>query len=158
MNVTEDKALLLPGRVPGFKRIDVKLLPSSMTKSRLWKSYQGACAAKRTRICWLLKATQLSSVIVEPTLPFHCYDETSVRSLLDIPEEQEPNSKISEFTGCSKGRSCKAARKPFEARFLIGERDFYKNWCKTSKDTPTEHLIRNVEFSEKRAPCSLEGT
>ena len=45
MNVTEDKALLLPGRVPGFKRIDVKLLPSSMTKSRLWKSYQGACAA-----------------------------------------------------------------------------------------------------------------
>ena len=63
-----------------------------------------------------LLATQ-SSVIVEPTLPFHCYDETSVRSLLDIPEEQEPNSKISEFTGCSKGRSCKAARKPFEARF-----------------------------------------
>ena len=45
MNVTEDKALSLPGRVPGFKRIDVKLLPSSMTKSRLWKSYQGACAA-----------------------------------------------------------------------------------------------------------------
>ena len=45
MNVAEDQALLLPGRVPGFKRIDVKLLPSSMTKSRLWKSYQGACAA-----------------------------------------------------------------------------------------------------------------
>lgn len=35
MNVTEDQALLLPGRVPGFKRIDVKLLPSSLTKCKL---------------------------------------------------------------------------------------------------------------------------
>ena len=45
MNVAKGQALLLPRRVPGSKRIDVKLLPSSMTKSHLWKSYQGACAA-----------------------------------------------------------------------------------------------------------------
>ena len=37
MNVDEEQALLLPGRVPGFKRIDVKLLPSSLTKFKLWK-------------------------------------------------------------------------------------------------------------------------
>ena len=61
MNVIDDKALLPQGRVPGFKRIDVKLLPSSMTKSRLCKSYQSACAAKRTRICWLLKVLWLWS-------------------------------------------------------------------------------------------------
>lgn len=42
-------------------------------------------------------------------------------------------------------------------RLAAGERDFYKHLCKTTKDTLTEHLI-NVEFSEKRAPCSLEGT
>ena len=45
MNVAEDQALLLPGRVPSFKRIDVKLLPSSLTKCKLWKSYQEACTA-----------------------------------------------------------------------------------------------------------------
>lgn len=31
-NTAEEQALLLPGRVPGFKRIDVKLLPSNLTK------------------------------------------------------------------------------------------------------------------------------
>ena len=42
-NVAEDQALLLPGRVPGFKRIDVKLLPSTLTKYSLWKTYQELC-------------------------------------------------------------------------------------------------------------------
>ena len=32
LNTAEEQALLLPGRVPGFKRIDVKLLPSYLTK------------------------------------------------------------------------------------------------------------------------------
>ena len=45
MNVAEDQALLLPGRVPGFKRIDVKLLPSSLTKCKLWRLYQDASTA-----------------------------------------------------------------------------------------------------------------
>ena len=39
LNVAEDQALLLPGRVPGFKRVDVKLLPSVLTKHSLWKTY-----------------------------------------------------------------------------------------------------------------------
>ena len=33
-NVAEKQALLLPGRVPGLKRIDVKLLPSNLNKTR----------------------------------------------------------------------------------------------------------------------------
>ena len=37
MNVAEDQVFLLPGRVPGLKRTDKKLLTTSMTKSRLWK-------------------------------------------------------------------------------------------------------------------------
>ena len=42
-NVAEEQALLLPGRVPGFKRTDVKLLPSTLTKHSLWKTYQDLC-------------------------------------------------------------------------------------------------------------------
>lgn len=34
-NVAEEQALLLPGRVPGFKSIDVKLLPPNLTKQSL---------------------------------------------------------------------------------------------------------------------------
>ena len=36
-NAAEEQALLLPGHVPGFKRIDVKLLPSDLTKKGLWR-------------------------------------------------------------------------------------------------------------------------
>ena len=43
LNVPEDQALLLPGCVPGFKRVDVKLLPSVLTKHSLWKTYSEIC-------------------------------------------------------------------------------------------------------------------
>jgi len=43
LNVAEDQSLLLPGRVPGFKRVDVKLLPSVLTKHSLWKTYSEIC-------------------------------------------------------------------------------------------------------------------
>ena len=39
LNIAEEQALLLPGRVPGFNRIDVRLLPSVLTKHGLWKTY-----------------------------------------------------------------------------------------------------------------------
>ena len=42
-NIAEEQALLLPGRVPGFKRIDVKLLLSNLTKHGLWKTYFDIC-------------------------------------------------------------------------------------------------------------------
>ena len=44
-NVAEEQALLLPGHVPGFKRIDVKLLPSNLTKHGLWKTYFDICTS-----------------------------------------------------------------------------------------------------------------
>ena len=42
-NVAEEQALLLPGRVPSFKRTDVKLLPSNLTKRGLWSRYSDIC-------------------------------------------------------------------------------------------------------------------
>ena len=38
-----------------------------------------------------------------------------------------------------------------------GERKFYKNCCKTTKEALTEHL-KDIDFTEKHAPCSLDGT
>ena len=37
--------MLLPGRVPGYKDSDVKLLPSSTTKHTIWELYLQAAAA-----------------------------------------------------------------------------------------------------------------
>ena len=38
----ETNAILLPGRVPGYKRTDVQLLPSSTTKRQVWQQYCSA--------------------------------------------------------------------------------------------------------------------
>ena len=35
----EASAILLPGRIPGYKRTDVQLLPSSTTKRQVWLQY-----------------------------------------------------------------------------------------------------------------------
>ena len=39
----EDNALVLPGRVPGFKQEDMKLLPSSETRIKVYWSYRSTC-------------------------------------------------------------------------------------------------------------------
>ena len=41
-NYTEQHGLLLPGRVPGYSRSDIKLLPSSQSKRSIWKTYRSA--------------------------------------------------------------------------------------------------------------------
>ena len=43
-NYSEANAILLPGRIPGYKRADVQLLPTHTTKHSVWKSYLKACA------------------------------------------------------------------------------------------------------------------
>ena len=36
----EDHGILLPGRIPGYNRSDLKLLPSSITKLAVWERYR----------------------------------------------------------------------------------------------------------------------
>ncbi len=38
-NYAEDHAILLPGRIPGYNRFDLKLLSSSTTKFGVWEVY-----------------------------------------------------------------------------------------------------------------------
>jgi len=39
-NYAEQHALLLPGRVPAYKRSDIRLLPSAETKASVWRKYK----------------------------------------------------------------------------------------------------------------------
>ena len=38
-NFAEDHAILLPGRIPGYNRFDLQLLPSNTSKLSIWESY-----------------------------------------------------------------------------------------------------------------------
>lgn len=44
-NYAEEHAVALPGRVPGFKRTDVRLLPSSNTKASIHRVYEQAAVS-----------------------------------------------------------------------------------------------------------------
>ena len=43
LQYAEANAILLPGRVPGYKRDDVQILPSSTTKKAVWVLYVETC-------------------------------------------------------------------------------------------------------------------
>ena len=44
LNYSEENALLLPGRVPGYSRSDLKLLPSSLSKRGILRIYHSAAS------------------------------------------------------------------------------------------------------------------
>ena len=49
-NYAEENAILLPGRVPGFKRSDLQLLPTHTAKRSVWEHYMMSCASLTFRV------------------------------------------------------------------------------------------------------------
>ena len=49
MQYVETDAILLPGRIPGYKQDDIKLLPSSCTKRAVWVLYQESATSLSLR-------------------------------------------------------------------------------------------------------------
>ena len=48
----EAHAILLPGRIPGYKRSDLKLLPSSTTKRQVWLLYSASLDSTHHRVAY----------------------------------------------------------------------------------------------------------
>ena len=46
----EEHAMLLPGRIPGYPRTDIQLLPSSLSKRAIWRVYYEAAQQATTSI------------------------------------------------------------------------------------------------------------
>ena len=72
LNYAEQHTLLLPGRVPGYSRSDIKLLPSSVSKQAIWKVYKTAATSDSIRGVGYSTLTSLwrsllpSIIIVKP--------------------------------------------------------------------------------------------
>ncbi|KAK6167396.1 hypothetical protein SNE40_021432 [Patella caerulea] len=64
INFAELHALVLPGRVPGFKRFDIKLLPSHYTKSKVFLSYQTAMKEAGERVVNIVGFRRLWNALV----------------------------------------------------------------------------------------------
>ena len=73
VNYTEENGLLLPGRLPGYRSSDMKLLPSSTSKKGIWKLYQQATnecddvhAVAYTTFCHLWRTLLPSVILMRP--------------------------------------------------------------------------------------------
>ena len=84
-NYVEENAVLLPGRIPGYKSDDIKLLSSSETKMSVWRAFQRACketdkqAVCYTKFIELWQKFHPNVVVAKPMtdLCFTCQQNTS---------------------------------------------------------------------------------
>ena len=58
-NYVEENAIVLPGRIPGFKNEEIRLLSSSETKMSVWKEYEGICKTSNEKAVSYRKFLQL---------------------------------------------------------------------------------------------------
>ena len=149
-NVAEEQALLLPGRVPGFKRIDVKLLLSNLTKHGLWKTYFDICTSTGqvsvgySKFCDLWNQLCPFILIMQPAtdLCWTC---------------QKNNSQINKSANLPEAEKVDVVRKQEHLRLASGEREYYKMSCKETKVRVQAHLEK-ADFAFGQRPCSYKGT
>jgi len=123
LNTVEQQALLLLGCVPGFKRIDVKLLPSNLTKHGPWRTYTDICVSMDkpsmgySKFCDLWSQLCPFIVIMRPATNL-CWtfqkNNNCIQNNVNLP-------------GSDKAETVRAQ----EQHLLLatGDRNFYKNCC-----------------------------
>ncbi|XP_076449423.1 uncharacterized protein LOC143285915 [Babylonia areolata] len=131
-------AVSLPGRVPGFKRDDIQLLPSAETKSGIFRLYRASCqnaghrhvSASTFRKLWL----QLCPFIVV------------TRPLTDLCWRCQQNT-TQIFRGANLTLEEKQALMEKHQQHLSqvdAERQLYRDMVASSKATVTEHAFANL--------------
>ena len=139
-NYVEQNGLLLPGRVPGYSRSDIKLLPSSVSKCGIWRIYRSAMlevssrAAAYTTFCRLLKHLLPSVVLMKP--------------MSDLCWQCRQNSTaILRATNCPEGEKSATLIAAQEHRTLVQlERSFYKTTCDDCKQSIRACFTENDIF------------
>ena len=123
LNYTVEHGLLLPGRVPGYSRTDLKLLPSSTSKRKIWDMYVAAAQNSDVRsVAWttFLKIwrSQLPQVLLMKPATDLCWqcqqNSASILRSANCPEREKSNA-------------VKSAEKHLLTVQL--ERSFYRTTC-----------------------------
>ena len=118
LNYTQQHRVLLPGRVPGYSRDDIKLIPSSVSKRGIWKVYHEAAqkadsihAVAYTTFC-LLWRKQLPQVRLMKPMTDLCWtcqqNSTAILANKIVQQSFEQPTKLtvrSHCTGYSKRQS-----------------------------------------------------
>ena len=150
-NYVEENAVLLPGRIPGFKKDDICLLSPSDTKMGVWRALKRTCdETGKQAVCYttFLKLGEhfhASVVVAKPMtdLCLTCQQNTSklVRSA-NLPDREESECILAqqEHLDC-----------------VQTERDFYRNACAEAK-TNFEQFQETIEPDDLHNARSLDTT
>lgn len=115
-------AILLPGRIPGYKRTDVQLLPSSTTKRQVWQQY-----------CSSLHG--LSTAHHQVAYSTFC---SLWRRILPQITVTKPMSDLCWICQSNSAAIMKAANQPEEQKSEVRKHTLCNNWC-TLLHAHTEH-------------------
>ena len=142
LNLADQHGLLLPGRIPGYSRSDIKLLPSSMSKRCIWRKYQ--CAAELqetatksvayTSFCRLWRSLLPSVVVMKP--------------MTDLCWQCQKNSTaIFRTSNNADAVKSKAYADALEhLRIVKLERSLYKSVCDQCRDVVLSHFTVGSVF------------
>ena len=152
LNYVEENAITLPGRIPGFKSDDVKVLCSSKTKMSVWQAYNSACEASEKQAVTYRKFLEVweqffpNVVVAKPMtdLCLTCQQNTAkLQCTANLSENEKSECIMAQQEHLNRAQS---------------EREFYKYSCTRSQET-LKTLGNDILLNlESRGTCSLNAT
>ena len=142
LNYSDQHGLLLPGRIPGYSRSDIKLLPSSLSKRSLWRVYHQSAdsaedvhAVAYSTFCILWQSLLPAIIIMKP--------------MTDLCWECQRNSaailRAANFPVSEKSATIKTAEE--HLRIVQMERSFYKSISDECRQAIKDHFSLNGSFT-----------
>ncbi len=149
LNYADLNAVLLPGRIPGYSKMDIKLLPSSVSKHGIWQLYKNAAASSepvRTLAYSTFNKTWkslLPSIIIMKPMSDLCWtcqqNSTAILRAANQPDIE-------------KSAQIKVAQ---DHLLLVQlERSYYKATCDSCRLQITNHFSSNSCFDPPPPHCN----
>ena len=151
-NYVEENAIVLPGRIPGFKSDEVKVLQSSESKMGAWRVYKSACQASNKRVVSYSKFLEIwgnffPNVVISKPMTDLC---------TTCQQNTNKLQRAANLSEVEKSECIKAHQEHINC--AQAEREFYKNsWTNTKKALEELEADEAVNHANRNA-CSLKTT
>ena len=150
LNYADQNAILLPGRIPGYHKTDITLLPSSVSKRSIWRLYfdSAVCADQIHPVAYSTfnKHWQslLPSIILMKPMSDLCWT-CQKNSTAIVRASNKPDSE--------KSATIKEAQDHLMLVQL--ERSFYKTTCDSCRQQVVDYFSSNGVFSAPPPHCNI---
>ena len=151
-NYVEENAIILPGRIPGFKSDDVKMLSTSESKMSVWRVYNSACENSNKHAVSYKKFRQL----------WHEFypDVVVAKPMTDLCRTCQQNTttlqRAANLSESAKSECIAAQQEHLDN--AKAEREFYKVTCTKAKETLETLGPDALQNRENRTASSLAAS